>query len=327
MFTVDIQRTKDVTIRLGRGFFSVSCEMSTASDPAKLLSTRSPVLSRGVRAALLLYLLHYGRSFRFQEVRCRVGDRTETFTFDEKRPPVYSLIKGKLRPVSPAWKVRALSEKVVRLAQKENDRRIAALSSYLLGKSAEYETERFRCMWTALNGLYEFYNRDILKTPGGGESEHIDRFLRLYSGDCEMLSKNEREKCRKPLSVLIYRTPDFKTAIRDPSSELCAQVRKALINAVGKNYQIDPCLFYLFQQSYTLRCAYFHGEYPVKLLSFPEESELLLLRACGDLLEEFLDFNLYRWFDDAFIENDVKAACAGEELLAPFADHKEGQSK
>ncbi len=317
-FTLDIQRTKNVMVRLSRNYVSVSCEMSTASDPATLLSTRSPVLSRAVKAALLLYLLHYGRSYPFREVRCRVGDRAETFSFDEDHPPVYSLIRRKLRPLDPAWKTQALSEKVIRLSQKENDRRIAALCSYLLGKSADFETERFRCMWTAINGLYEFYNNDVLKKTDYGEKEHIKRFLQLYSHNCSMLDDDERKNCKTPLSILIYKTPDFQTAIKDPASDVAKQTRLTIQRKTGKNYQIDPCLYYLFQMSYTLRCELFHGNSPIKLLSFAEESEILLLRACSDLMEDFLDFNLHRWFDDDFIANNVASA---RNYLTPFADH------
>ncbi len=322
MFSVTIGNKKQqtVTLRVGADKLSVSCELSTRSRPGSSLSAWSTALARGIKAAMLLHILLYGRELRVRRLYWRLGDGPLTeFIPKEAGPFVYSLLRcpGPYR-LSGDWKREEIVRTVLALSQKETDHRLAALHAYMMGKAADSQTERFLCFWMAINGLYDFHYTEVLgKSANHREKDRIAAFQRCYGKNCSFLSAEECHKCFAPLNQLFYRYPGFLAQIKDPASRVSKAARDTICEKTDKDYQINAYCYYLLQHCYTLRCKLFHATHPMKLLSFAEESEIIVLRTLSDLMEDFLDRNLHRWFDEAYIDKTLRPRTEDPKAFPP----------
>ncbi len=326
MFSVTIGNKKQqtVTLRVGADKLSVSCELSTRSTPGSSLSAWSTALARGIKAAMLLHILQYGRELRVRKLFWRLGEGPLTEFIPEKSGPfVYSLLRspGPYR-LSDDWKREEIVRTVLALSQKETDRRIAALYSYLMSKTERNQTERFRSLWTAMNGLYGFLTYELLhKEKKTCETEQIRLLHSLYSNASYFVTEKERNLVAKKLDILVFRYPGIARELQDPASaaasEASAIILEGCADARSKG-AADPFWHFLLHQSYYDRCQLFHAERPVKLLSFAEESEIILLRTLGNLMEDYLDRNLHRWFDEAYIEKTIRPRAEDPETTPPI---------
>jgi len=325
---------RDVDIQIARDTVSVSCMLTTRNEPKEGVVAWSPVLARGLKAALLLHILLYGKELRVKDVFWQIGDSPAArYPLEDPQRFVYSLLPEKPRRLSDGWKRRAVLDTVLDLSQKAEDYRLAALHAYLMGKSTRMETERFLYLWMAMNGLYEFFFRKIAKKTGYcKETERIKRYQRHYTDQCSFLTDDEREKSADALNRIIFRTRDFQTEIKDPASSAGRQAVSAIRTITGKNYTVDAYFYYLLQQTYTYRCKLFHANRPLKLLSFSEESEIVVLRTLSDLMEEFLDAELHKWFDPEYVETEIEKEgnpkTSGENAAspAPFTKNEEEET-
>lgn len=291
---------KEVVIRLACDKISVRCDLSTKQEPGASLSAWSPVLARGLKAAMLLHILLYGRQIKIRKLFWQLGNGELTEYPLDGGIFVYSLLpQNSSSSLSSAWKRERVIHTVLELSQREKDYRLAALHAYLMGKWAESETERFFYLWMAMNGLYDYcYEIRPHDNPKkrACEADRIGIFQQEYAPQTIFLSSVERGKCFEPLNRLIFRTKDFLREIRTPESPVRRQVCELIREHTGKDYSIDAYYYYLLQQTYTYRCMLFHANHPLKLLSYAEESEIILLRTYRSLMEEFLDRALPRWF-------------------------------
>lgn len=301
---------KDVEIRLAKNGISVSNSLTTKNAPESSLSSWSPSLARGLKAAMLLYILLYGKELNVKKVFWRLGGGELNEYFFEDRF-VYSLLgKGSINNLDAGWKKENVLNTVLKLSQEKEDFRLAALNAYLTGKRAAAETERFLYLWMSMNGLYEYYNKAVFKTIKGKETDRIEAFMNSFIPGHHFLIRNERNRCFDELNGLILKTKDFKDKIKDPLSLVCKKAEWQISKAAGRDIPINAYFYYLFQQTYTYRCSLFHANRPVKLLSFAEESEIIVLRTLSDLLEEFLDKELYKSFEQYAVAESDK----GEEI-------------
>ena len=293
---------KEVSLRTEKDRISVTCALTTKQAPDSSLSSWSPALSRGLKTAMLLHILLYGREVRIRKLFWRLGDTEFTEYPTDGVPFIYSLLRRcNLSSLNEDWKSDGFIQTVLELSQREKDYRLAALHAYLMGKCAESETERFFYLWMSVNGLYKYYNCEVLEKTDYGEKQLIKRFLQYYTNNSSLLDDREREKCFEPLNRMIFQSKDFLQEIRSQDSETSRRVCNCIQEQTGKNYRIDAYFYYLLQQAYTFRCNLFHANRPVKILSYAEESEIILLRTLSDLLEEFLDRELPRWFDGSCV--------------------------
>lgn len=63
--------------------------------------------------------------------------------------------------------------------------------------------------------------------------------------------------------------------------------------------------FVMMELGYQLRCQLFHANKPLPLFSFADERELVFLKIVSDLLEEYLDQELYRLFDPKYVTERI----------------------
>lgn len=77
---------------------------------------------------------------------------------------------------------------------------------------------------------------------------------------------------------------------------------KELIDEAFGSTEMDPKGFFIFWLPYQLRCKYFHGEKAVPMMSFSREAPIPTLCLVNNILEDFLDSELVKWFDNDLLE-------------------------
>ncbi len=71
---------------------------------------------------------------------------------------------------------------------------------------------------------------------------------------------------------------------------------------------MHPYASLLLYLSYKMRCKYFHAEKALPLICFVNEHPLPVLRVLNVILEDYLDENLHRWFDDDLFKASILPA-------------------
>ena len=88
-------------------------------------------------------------------------------------------------------------------------------------------------------------------------------------------------------------------AIKDNlwSDRILNDVRNIELSYFGST-SMDPMGLFLFWLPYQIRCKYFHAEKAIPMMCFLDETPIPAVRFINSLLEEFLDEELVKWFED-----------------------------
>lgn len=259
-----------------------------------MFSSKSLVLSKAFKRAMILHLLLYGEPIRLNAVQCISGADNVTLAQNGDYPLLWSMIdKPLLRKPSPLWKEKQYYSGFLTC---NNPDLCAAINALLASKTKRFQTERFLYLWMSMNALYRHYSKQQISRRRYFEKEMISAFAAYcgYGEGFEEQFKVSKGSVSKVNSIILRRpVEEFLSEIRDNHS----RSSYALYSTLG----VEPNTFsaygyFLLVQSYHHRCDLVHANREVKLLSFPEESEIIVLRTLGNMLEEFLDDNLHKWF-------------------------------
>lgn len=177
-----------------------------------------------------------------------------------------------------------------------------------MSKSKTNVTERFLYLWMAMNGLYGHYATTYKGYGGVKDTLMQKEFAKLYGFD-HLPESSIADSLRSRADKVIYRNQErFAESLRMNKPELTEDFMHFLGTDLERT---DPYWYYLIRHSYSYRCRIFHANYQLKLLSKAEESEIVVLRALSDVIENFLDRNLPKWFDCAFVEKEIKPRADG----------------
>lgn len=306
--------TTGIELLLSESGFSISVEYSKELHKKEMLSEESSLFADGIRKALLLYLLKYSKPLKIHSFSVRIDDLKESEkVLDGANPPIYSMIDSKLlRKVPEAFSSDTMFSFLLHTPKSKYDRRIASLFAWLFSKSKVYETERFLYLWTSLNGMYGWLAECIASTNHEGpyRKEHVQ-----ISGLLQFLSAGEKgingdkDKARIAKSVIaLLKRYNADQVNREyvQSGDLGNKIEKRLVKEESdERYQLTAYGYLLTQLAYYFRCKLVHGDKPVLLFSYAENSELHALQIINNLLEEFIEANLANWFDDAYIQETI----------------------
>lgn len=318
MCVTNIGQTKDVSISVAKDYLCVSANISSNPKLEDMLSTRSLVLSKALKRGMTVHILRYHTPISVKTYTCQAAQNSITINADSKNPKIYSMVSGKLlRKVSPAWSNKKYLHDFI---LSDNPDLTAAVAAMLISKTKQFETERFLYLWMAMNGLYRYYAMAFHGCGGKNDTNMLQLFSQLYGFGLVADEKMYHYDQRKVDSVILRRsTDDFLKEIKKQDSSSAEDLFRIL---GADRSDISAYGYYLLQHSYKYRCNMFHANHQVKLLSFSEESEILVLRTLSDLLEEFLDQNLHKWFDQNYLENVIKPIASGKgpTHLDPLAE-------
>ena len=86
---------------------------------------------------------------------------------------------------------------------------------------------------------------------------------------------------------------------------IAQSIRSCLLDKNGNSIDITAYGYLLGFFSYYFRCNIIHASKPVPLFSYVSEYELRCLRIINDLLEDFLDANLHKFFLESYADGSL----------------------
>jgi len=307
-FLIDIERTKQIDLRIAKDYIHITAELSKRLAPEDILADKSRVFPKALKQAMLLHLVMYSEPIKVHTYYLTSGGNKAIRAESQEAPYIYSLITNKLlRGTGEDWNTGSVLQGI---AACESSRLIASLSAYLMSKSKTNVTERFLYLWMAMNGLYGHYAVTFKACKGNNDAHMQNIFVKLYGFE-HFPDSAVADRLRSKADKVIYRNQEcFAESLLMNKAELTED----FIHFLGTDAEnIDPYWYYLIRQSYSYRCRIFHANYQLKLLSKAEESEIVVLRALSNVIEGFLNRNLPKWFDRAFVEKEIKPRADGTD--------------
>lgn len=323
----DYGQTKGIELAIFQAAASIRADMTVKYDAKKVIYKH--LFKDALLKTLLVHLLRNNTNLDVKNIYVKVYDNRNSKELIDKysyksgeQPIVYSMLKGNLEhTIREAWSKEEI-ENLLELKKSYDDRREAALKSFLNSKSKKYESERFLSLWMAFNGMYghlgeKARERNIKKYKKANDAREIklmQKFLgylpgRVTSGHSDKVMRNIR-----PISVSEYNgdlTKDKLTSQNKTYKELSFKIENYLfsffINLENneKNQResseillLESYTYLLTQFTYNFRCNYFHASRPLPLFMYADDQDLTCLMAMNDLLEDFLERNLHYWFSN-----------------------------
>lgn len=308
IYQIDIGQTKQIELRIAKDYILITAELSKRYAPEDILTDNSRVFPKALKQAMLLHLVMYSKPIKVHSYYLTSGCNRLIRQESQESPYIYSLITNKLlRSTGEGWN----GDHVIQgIAACKSNRLIASLNAYLMSKSKTNVTERFLYLWMAMNGLYGHYAVTFKGCKGNNDTHMQKEFAKLYGFD-NLPDSSIADKRRSKADKVIFRNQEhFAESLHMNKPELAEDFRHFLGSDMENT---DPYCYYLIRHSYSYRCRIFHANYQLKLLSKAEESEIVVLRAVSNVIEGFLDGNLPKWFDCAFVEKEIKPRADGTE--------------
>lgn len=261
----------------------------------------------------LAWLLRYGRIVQIDIATVQVGDGAEVVVYDAEKdergcPPLAAQdFTGKVSlPVE--YVSEGVMGSVLSIARTKANHRMAALSALLLAKmrrdksGASDIAERFSCSWTALNGYYSFVA--LLARPGKqpNDRDKMGISLQLHGlGDCAVTRSHGAQLARVAIVALkgVQGIREPLTSDKQEKLDLLAARIKGFTNKDGGMPYANLTLYgyLLFCLPYYFRCQLLHGEKPLPLFVYRTDERMWVLPILSDIIEDFLDKNLWKLFD------------------------------
>lgn len=206
---------------------------------------------------------------------------------------------------------------------------ISSLSALILSKTKKYESERFVWLWTAVNGMYNFFwnlIKECGKTHDNQETSQICAFAKLNDLKTGFTDRKNKPKiCEDVIKVIYDNWNDdadnnvTQESLQGVHKNLAEQIEsklytrceikrnKAVIMENDTPYDLDAYTYLFLDMAYNYRCNLFHANKPVKLFSFEEEAEIKMLKVLNSIMEDYIERNLAKWFDDVYVNEKLKS--------------------
>lgn len=309
--------TKNIKMTVDENGFYIETERKRRQDAFNIDNNR--LLLDAIRKACIIQLIRYGRIA--VETLVLAIDSEETVIYDarEKQEPlIYGLCGNVLqRKMSMDWG-ETQEKRILKTTKSSTNRLDASLYALLVAKSKTYETERFIYLWMAFNGLYGYIAEKAKKfckeksVEGWIKNEYAQlKFASMLVGHpyLGIFSEEKKDSFRFKMELEITKirpeeVKDFLLAIKNEEKNEHITAIEDILSEFGIKEKMSVYAAISMFFPYLVRCKYFHGERALPLLCFKNEHPLPVLRVLNVVIEDFLDGNLYKWFDEGRLENE-----------------------
>lgn len=309
--TYDFSKTKDIRILVSQKGFSVDVDRTVKNDPSTLI--QNPLFRDAIKKAAILQLIKYGAYIEDDLYVSINGKVSCVYSYKTvgKEPLLYSLCSKKLlRPMAKNWTDKSLL-KILSIPKSRMGRCSASLDALLIAKSKAYETEKFIYLWMAMNGLYGFTASTASAYMSSAKAKSwirqeygMIKFFAMLSGYPYRGNPDEEDHVIQKIELLLtkVKSDEIESLVsalkkNDISNLYVQEINTAFENASLKPGAMHPYAALLLFMSYKMRCKYFHAEKALPLICFVNEHPLPVLRVLNVILEQYLDENMYKWFD------------------------------
>ncbi len=312
-----------LTISEGKLSVKLQLNMKKKKKAEEIFTEKNNYFSEALKKGMLFHLILYSESLPTKNVRIFIDEEEIKDWKPEESPVIYSLISGKLqRSMSDEWQsADAVFEYFLKNHKTDQNTLAASVYALLYSKAKDNETERFQYLWMAMNGLYTHLAG--LKCPGKNlvDREKI-RLLEEEEGwgngavtkykppkkkdsDEEKADEEKTDEYRVVRKIEgVLREPNFE---RSDIEELVWNELKAFEPADKneKNKEIKLAGYLKLWYPYYLRCKMFHADKPIPMFSLAKEVEIRRLKFVNDRLEDYLDHNLCKYFNEGSCKQEI----------------------
>ena len=335
------------TLTCSKDAASVRFEMGALKTHEDLISFRVDLVKDAMRKMYLLHALRFDSRLRVRSVTVTVDG--EAVTYEQGYPGfpfLYSMLTARELGLPESWRDRDFQQAVLAATKSKSgsDPRYACLFSFLAGAGRVYESEKFTCYWTAVNGHYnhlmDCYTARLLQMRGAASMADLPKADRFKTGDRTSLGALVRILgCGRTVAGNSERTA-FKSQYGAVKSHLRGYDRQQLLDLYGQlhAHRRDPawvpegplgehlrlCMdrtglsawaFLLFDYGYYIRCNYLHGSKTPVLFAAASDPELAAFRALNLFLGEYLKEAIPEMFrEDWFTEETFEKIREGIKL-------------
>lgn len=311
-YTYQFGMTKNILIEISKNAVSISAELNNVYDAKEMCSNNCYLFPDAIRKALLLHILIYSQGISVKTIKVQIDNNEERINISGATKP-YCLIsdRGLISEIPSCWNNVSIISNILKQTQSKADSRMAALYAYICGKDKIFETERFLYFWMAFNGLYGYLSKCISLSINQQinkeyrQIKYMQQFLGV--GDETISDKQEKSKIANEVIAVLKRNKQITSAeLKNNDNKTQQIIKSLLVRQNGDPYNLTAYGYLLTQLTYYFRCNLFHAGKPMALIAFENDNQLAILKILNSLLEEYLDENLSKWFDNNFLENDLK---------------------
>ena len=304
VFTYTYGHTKGIEIGLVRGSAFVAASIGATYDGCGVLSSSNRLFVDALRKTYLLHLIVYSEQLSFERLTVFIdGEAVAT----DAEPTMAGLIDQRklIRRVPTGALSAGVARNLLGTTKMAWSALDASLNSYLYSRSKVFEADRLQCLWPAMNGLYNEVSRRAIRHQDANVSDQenakICKLLRVYGLGSRFTSPKDWKPLAQQVQSILREAPSPATRDVFENSPLAGRIECAVRNTDGAP-DVTPYGFVLMGMSYHYRCMLFHGNSPLPLYAHADDGLLAGLRVCNDLLEEFLDENLFLWLDREYAD-------------------------
>ena len=336
-FTYSFGNTQNVQICIGKNSVSSFFQLTVKKTHEELLQMKLKLLRDVLRKSYLLFAIINNKSLEIKTINISVDNDIITYDSNSDNfPYVFSMLNSKDFGLTNEWQNEKLYDYIIHSTKTSSDwdYKNCAIQAFLLGKSRNYETDKFLNFWTAMNSVYNFY-ADLFE-----ESECLKRNIeRSELGKYRAKGIDNASLgilgCILDSTFFMPKKPEnidaYKIAYKETSRYL-KKIKKEEIGHlyfIAKNYAdktssdngnynelfdladtmgISLYLYLLLIYPYYLRCNYFHGSKVQPVISAYNDPEILDLNIINRYLELFLNHEIPKIIrTNTISENDMLA--------------------
>lgn len=297
-------------MRIARVSASIVAVMGTHYRAEDVLMSGNHLFTDAMRKACVMHLIAFSEQLPINSLKVII-DGVESRI--DNTPVLTSLIPQQqlVWNVPPGVLTPPVAHRLLKTSVSKANGIDAALHAYLYAKSKALKTDRLLCLWTAMNGVYNTAAAIVKMHAGQGPSKHIRETekLRWFMRINDLGSRYVSPDVCPPLAseVIAVLRKGVETVTRDDleSGEIGLRIARAIAEK-APNFDITPYGYVLLGLSYHFRCRLFHGSTPLPLYAQTGDGNNASMQVCNDILEDYLDENLFFWLDETHVASVIE---------------------
>lgn len=321
-----LYKFKETKIKLVIAENIISISMSMEHKKAENVKTHEGMLhssdnefSDAIKHAFLLYVIKYSKHIQIKQAIARIDEEKKTIFLHENNNtfPIHSLINGSLvngHEFPEKWRESKISQVLLARRKSNYNSLDSALSALIYAKSKENETDRFVYLWIAMNGMYQhFFNIakplkvfKVLKTFTVHKGNEINNTIKI--NDPPECLNNPSEKLKMLLFSAFYNLGTERVNKKESITNILKNCENNIteddlfhISEELKGHDITPRGYLLLNLAYHYRCNFFHANKKIHIFSYQIEESIKCLCIINNIIEEFVEEELFKWFKDDFV--------------------------
>lgn len=167
-YNYNFSNTNNISIELSPDALCITAELTKVYNKNEMISQGCYLFPDAIKKALTLHLILFSKNVLIKKMMIQIDEECDVVidTTQGHVSPIFSMVERDLHnPIISKWN-REEIDGFLKLTKSSDDSRLAALNAFIISKSKFFETERFIYLWTAFNGMYNYYAKIVSNIKG-----------------------------------------------------------------------------------------------------------------------------------------------------------------